>query len=308
MRLLSLDLLRAISIMLMVVANVGFLGEHGEPHISIVDLVFPFFLFCVGFAIPYSHKTTKRKVLRVVVLFAIGVFLNGFPLFDLSTIRIMSVLQRIALVYLICAVFMVRLSHFHKKIVLFALLAVYSGILIVDSGIVSQIDLFVLKGHTYNAAGDPEGLLSTLGAVCSAMVGQIIGETSMKKPRKFLLLGTSFVLVGLFLGFLSPVRIPINKDLWSTSSVLYSSGLAVFAFTILHLLFDVDDAVKNGLRQKLVIPAKILASLGANAILFYVVSAFIYHFNILNQSIIYVIIYLGLWIAFCNLTKIRVRI
>src|SRR4030042_1084963 len=187
MRLLSLDVFRAISIMLMVVANVGFLGEHQEPHISLVDLVFPFFLFCVGFAIPYSHKTTKRKVLRVVVLFAIGVFLNGFPLFDLSTIRIMSVLQRIALVYLICAVFMVRLSNFHKKIVLIALLAVYSSILIVNNSIVSQIDLFILKGHTYNAAGDPEGLLSTVGAFCSAMVGQIIGETSKKEQKKLML-------------------------------------------------------------------------------------------------------------------------
>src|SRR4030066_1063637 len=282
MRLLSLDVFRAISIILMVIANVGFLGEHQEPHISLVDLVFPFFLFCVGFPIPYSHKTVKRKVLRVVVLFAIGIFLNGFPLFDLSTIRIMSVLQRIALVYLICAVFMVRLSNFHKKIVLAVLLLAYSSILIVNSSLVSQIDLFILKGHTYNASGDPEGLLSTVGAVCSAMVGQIMGETSIKKPRKLLLLGTSFVFVGLFLGFLSPIRIPINKDLWSTSYVLYTSGFAIFAFTILHLLFDVDDAFKNGFRQKLVIPAKILASLGANAILFYVVSAFIYHFNILN--------------------------
>src|SRR4030066_2153953 len=308
MRLLSLDLLRAISIVLMVVANVGFLGEHGEPHIALVDLVFPFFLFCVGFAIPYSHKSVKRKLLRAVVLFAIGVFLNGFPLFDLSTIRIMSVLQRIALVYLICAVFMVRLSHFHKKITIVVLLIVYSSILIVNSGIVSQIDLFILKGHTYNAAGDPEGLLSTVGAVCSAMVGQIIGETSKKEPKKLLRFAASSVLVGLFLGFLSPVSIPINKGVWSTSYVLYSSGFAVFAFTILHLLFDVDDAVKNGFRQKLVAPAKILACLGANAILLYVVSALIYHLNILNQSIIYVIIYLGLWIAFCNLTKIRVRI
>src|SRR4030066_2100365 len=308
MRLLSLDVFRAISIILMVIANVGFLGEHQEPHISLVDLVFPFFLFCVGFPIPYSHKTVKRKVLRVVVLFAIGVFLNGFPLFDLSTIRIMSVLQRIALVYLICAVFMVRLSNFHKKIVLAVLLLVYSSILIVDSGLVSQIDLFILKGHTFNAAGDPEGLLSTVGAVCSAMVGQIIGETSMKKPRKFLLLGTSFVLVGLFLGFLSPVRIPINKDLWSTSYVLYTSGFAVFAFLILHFLFDVDNVATNEFKRKLVTIGKILGCLGANAILFYVVSAFIYHLSVLNQSIIYVILYLALWIAICNLTKIRVRI
>jgi predicted acyltransferase len=294
--------------MLMVVANVGFLGEHGEPHIALVDLIFPFFLFCAGFAIPYSHKSVKRKILRAVILFAIGVFLNGFPLFDLSTIRIMSVLQRIAIVYLICSVFVVRLSHFHKKIALLVLLIAYSAILIVDIGLMSQIDLLILKGHTYNAAGDPEGLLSTVGAVCSAMVGQIIGETSKKEPRKLLLFSTSSVLVGLFFGFLSPISIPINKDVWSTSYVLYSSGFAVFTFAILHFLFDVDDAVKNSFKERLVAPAKILACLGANAILFYVVSAFIYHLNILNQSIIYVILYITLWIAICNLTKIRVRI
>src|SRR3990170_475090 len=257
MRLLSLDVLRAISIMLMIVANVGFLGEHQEPHISLVDLVFPFFLFCVGFVIPYSHKTTKRKVLRVVVLFAIGIFLNGFPLFDLSTIRIMSVLQRIALVYLICAVFIVRLSHFHKKIVLFALLIVYSGILIANSGLVSQIDLLVLRGHTFNAAGDPEGLLSTMGAVCSAMVGQIIGETSIKKPKKLWLVGALSVLIGLFLGFLSPISIPINKDLWSTSYVLYTSGFAIIAFLILHFLFDAENGATNVFKRKLVTIGKI---------------------------------------------------
>ena len=302
--------------MLMVVANVGFLGEHGEPHIALVDLVFPFFLFCVGFAIPYSHKSVKRKILRVLVLFGIGVFLNGFPLFDLSTIRIMSVLQRIALVYLICAVFMVRLSHFHKKIALAILLIVYSTILIVDSGLVSQIDLFILKGHTYNTAGDPKGLLSTVGAVCSAMVGQIIGETSIStsiKPRskqsmKLLLLGVSFIFVGLFLGFLSPLRIPINKDLWSTSYVLYTSGFAILVFLILHFLFDVENVATNEARRKLITIGKILGCLGANAILFYVVSALIYHLNVLNQSIIYVILYIALWIAICNLTKIRVRI
>lgn len=308
MRLLSLDVLRAVSIMLMVVANVGFLGEHVEPSIALVDMVFPFFLFCVGFAIPYSTRTVKRKVLRAVVLFAIGVFLNGFPFFNLSTIRIMSVLQRIALCYLICSVFMVRLSHFHKKIVLFALLVVYSGILIVNSGIVSQIDLFILRGHTYTATGDPEGLLSTVGAVCSTMVGQIIGETSTKKPKKLLLFSALSVPAGLLLGFMSPVRIAISKDLWSTSYVLYTSGFAVLAFTILHALFDVESVSINGVRRRLVVVGKILGGLGSNAILFYVVSAFIYHLNILNQSIVYVVLYLGLWIAICHLTKIHVRI
>jgi predicted acyltransferase len=199
-------------------------------------------------------------------------------------------------------------KSFPQKITLVVLLIVYSSILIVDSGLVSQIDLFILKGHTYNAAGDPEGLLSTVGAVCSALVGQIIGEASMKKPRKLLLLGTSFVLVSLFLGFLSPIMIPINKDLWSTSYVLYTSGFAVFAFLILHFLFDVYNVATNEYKRKLVTIGKILGCLGANAILFYVVSAFVYHLNVLNQSIVYVILYLCLWIAICNLTKIRVRI
>jgi len=130
----------------------------------------------------------------------------------------------------------------------------------------------------------------------------------MKDPKKLLLLGASFVLVSLFLGFLSPVTIPISKDMWSTSYVLYTSGFAVFAFLILHFLLDAENVVINGVRRKLVVPGKILAGLGSNAILVYVVSAFIYHLNVLNQSIVYVILYLGLWIAICNLTKIRIRI
>jgi predicted acyltransferase len=316
MRLVSLDLFRAISIVLMVVANLGFLGEHQEPHIALVDLIFPFFLFCVGFVIPYSHRSVKRKILRVVVLFAIGVFLNEFPFFDISTIRIMSVLQRIALVYLVCAVFMVRLSHLQKKLMLSALLVAYSVIILVDSSIVSQIDLFVLRGHTYNAAGDPEGLLSTVGAVCSAMVGQIIGEISLstsikpqtKQFKKLLLTGTLFILVSLFLGFLSPITINIDKDLWSSSYILYTSGFAIFAFLILHSIFDAENIAENSLRQKLVTAGRIFGCLGANAILFYVVSALVYHLEVLNQSIFYVILYLCLWIAVCNLTKIHVRV
>jgi predicted acyltransferase len=203
---------------------------------------------------------------------------------------------------------MVRLSHFQKKIALAVLLIVYSSILVVDSSLGNKIDLLVLNGHTYNAAGDPEGLLSTIGAVCSAMVGQIIGETPKKEHKKLLLFAVSSVLFGLFLGFLSPVRIPINKDVWSTSYVLYSSGFAVFTFLILHFLFDAENVATNNFKQKLVTVGKILGCLGANAILFYVVSAFIYYLNVLNQSIIYVTLYICLWIAICNLTKIRVKI
>jgi predicted acyltransferase len=296
MRLLSLDVFRAISIILMVIANVGFLGEHAEPNIALVDLIFPFFLFCVGFSIPYSKKTTKQKVLRTVILFALGVFLNGFPLFNLGTIRIMSVLQRIALCYFICSIILVRLNHFHKKIFLFSLLIFYSLILIVDSGVISKIDLFILRGHTYNALGDPEGLLSTVGAVCSTMFGQIIGESPKKETKKLLLFSALCLLISLFLSF----SIPISKDLWSTSYVFYTSAFAILSFSILYYLIDV--------KRKFIISSKVLGSLGSNAILVYVVSAFVYHLNVLNQSLVYVILYLSLWVVICNLSKIHIRI
>lgn len=115
-RLVSLDVFRGITIALMIfMNNLGGTAYHVLQHAewngwTLADLVFPFFLFIVGVAISYSFankldsgysrkKLFLRVVRRSIILFALGVFVNGFPYFNLSTIRIMGVLQRIALCY-----------------------------------------------------------------------------------------------------------------------------------------------------------------------------------------------------------------
>ncbi|MGA1975893.1 MAG: hypothetical protein ABSG92_09690 [Conexivisphaerales archaeon] len=307
-RILSLDVSRAIAIMLVVIGSVGFISEVNLLQGG-DDWVFPFFLFCMGLAIPFSHKSTKGKIVRAVAMFGVGFLMNvftqmawsQFPSFvlsvDFGSVRIMNVLQRIALCYLVCAVVLPR----PKKSVLVALFLGYSLVLALDFGLPNQIDLLILKGHTYTPLGDPEGLLSTVGALCSTMFGQIIGNTLKKNEGKLNIKNwVSFGLLCLPAALLLSVIIPISKPVWSTSFVLYSSGFAILFFCALHYALDIK---RWGIRV-----AQFVGILGANTILVYVVSYMFYRTMLLQESLLYVGIYLLLWVVALNLLKIRVRL
>ena len=272
-RLISLDIFRGMTIVFMIIVNTPGSWKyvyaplrHAEWHgCTPTDLVFPFFLFIVGMSTFFSLKkygneisgsSIFRIVRRMTAIFAVGLFLTIFPYFgrDYSTLRIMGVLQRIALAYGIGAIICLAVRREHLWIVTAVLLLVYWGLLAflggadpysLEGNFALKADLAILgKNHIYKGFGipfEPEGLLSTIPSVCTVIIGYFIGElvskgaASGKTVIKLLLIGAGFV----GLGFLWGMVFPINKPLWTSSYVLYTGGLAMVMLSVIYLLADV---------------------------------------------------------------------
>ncbi|MCE5347385.1 MAG: DUF5009 domain-containing protein [Bacteroidales bacterium] len=272
-RLVSLDIFRGLTITFMIIVNnpgswqfVYSPLRHASWHgCTPTDLVFPFFLFIVGMSTFYSLKkygneinlsSIFRIIRRVVAIFAIGLFLNIFPYFgrDYSTLRIMGVLQRIALAYGIGAIICLAVRREYLWIVVASILLIYWGILAffggadpysLEGNFALTADTALLgKSHLYKGFGipfDPEGLLSTIPAVCTVIIGYFTGETVSKNSAS----GKTVIILILYgaaavgLGYLWNILFPINKALWTSSYVLYTSGIAMGVLAIIYLIADV---------------------------------------------------------------------
>jgi len=230
-RLISLDVLRGLTISLMIMVNNPGSWSYVYPPLlhakwhgcTPTDLVFPFFLFIVGVSMWYSFKKfdggiTKLalyKVLkRFVIIFLLGLFLNGFPNFDFENLRIYGVLQRIAIAYLFGALLCLFFNY--KQLLLFCgiILVGYWGLLYfgastdvygLATNVVRKVDLFLLgENHVYNGFGipfDPEGLLSSIPSVATVLIGYFTGRliefsidkiSTVKKLLAFGSLGVAF--------------------------------------------------------------------------------------------------------------------
>lgn len=280
-RLGSLDVFRGVTIAAMIlVNNAGDWGKtyrpllHAEWHgWTPTDLIFPFFLFAVGIAIPYAFAgrlarsggdrgPLHRQILRrTVVLFALGLFLSWFPFYtlDWSIARIPGVLQRIALVYLVTALAWLHLSPRARAVLAVVLLAGYwlamtvvpvpghgAGDLSPDGNLAAWVDQRVLGQHTWRKApgpGDPEGLLSTLPAIASALAGLFAGDwlrsarTRGEKLRGLLVSGGLATVAGLALA----PWFPINKNLWTSTYVVFTTGLALLLLAAIYVLVDLKQ-------------------------------------------------------------------
>ncbi len=271
-RYLALDVLRGITVAGMILVNTPGSWSyiypplrHAEWHgCTPTDLVFPFFLFVVGVSIFFSFqkygnsldKTSLLKVgKRTALIFAIGLFLNSFPQWDMdfSTLRIMGVLQRIALAYGIGALLVLSLKLKPLLMVSGVLLLLHWALLYflggdnpysLEQNAIIPFDSFVLgESHLYRGFGipfDPEGLFSTLSAVVTVIVGYAVGhliKASQKTqlPTRLLLVGGGLALVGWFWSF----SLPLNKPMWTGSYVLYTGGLATIFLSLLVWLVDV---------------------------------------------------------------------
>ncbi|MCY7351495.1 MAG: heparan-alpha-glucosaminide N-acetyltransferase domain-containing protein [Cytophagaceae bacterium] len=304
MRLLSLDAFRGLTVAAMIlVNNPGDWGhiyaplEHAVWHgCTPTDLVFPFFLFIVGVSITFSlgelpqqpdqHRAAVRKILvRGLKLFALGLFLNLFPRFEPSTVRIMGVLQRIALVYVVCSLIFLKTTP-RQQGWLFALVLLAYWLLLSmvpvpgvgaatlepETNLGAWLDRSVLgEKHLWKAVQglwDPEGLFSTLPAIGTGLSGLLAGHllrrrgNAPKRTVRLVAAGVALVILGLIWDH----WFPINKSLWTSSYVCYTSGLALL---LLALFYWVADVRKH--RRW----ARPLAVFGVNAITVFFLSGLI---------------------------------
>ncbi len=272
-RMLSLDAFRGLTVAGMIlVNNPGSWSasyaplKHAEWHgWTPTDLIFPFFLFIVGVSITLAFarrvegggskrdmfwKTAKRSL----IIFGLGLVLAGFPYFNLATIRIPGVLQRIAFCYFFASVIFLWTSVRMQALIAAALLVAYwllmiltpvpgygAGDLSVDGNLVAFIDRTLLAGHIYKPNYDPEGIFSTIPAIATTLCGVLAGHwllasrTPLDKVRGMVVAGV----VGVLVGWLWHGWFPINKPLWTSSYVLFTAGMALLLLALCYWLIDI---------------------------------------------------------------------
>lgn len=270
-RLLSLDILRGITVAGMILVNNGY-GESFEmlQHVewngmTPCDLVFPFFLFIMGVSTYLSLSKSGfrqsapviRKILRrTVLLFAIGLAINWFDhaiegdLLCFGHLRIWAVLQRIALCYGIVSVYVLLVSHKWIVPTIIALLVVYSAILIWGNGyaedasnILARVDLSLFGyDHLYHKSPvDPEGLLGTISSVAHVLIGFYCGSLiKQRQSVKDKVLALFFLGAILAMGgYLLSYGLPLNKRIWSPSYVMVTCGMAASLLALLMTIIDI---------------------------------------------------------------------
>ena len=294
-RLVSLDAFRGLTIAAMVLVNnpgtwtaVYAPLRHAAWHgLTPTDVIFPFFLFIVGVAIPPSLggrpplAALARVLRRAVVIFALGLVLNGFPGFDWSTIRIPGVLQRIAVCYLMAAILFLATGWRVQAVTAAVLLLGYWGALTLipvpgfgagdlgpEGNLAAWVDRRVLGPHIWRAGRvyDPEGILSTVPAVATVLFGVLAGHW-VQSPRTPRTKVTGLLLVGALgvaLGAEWGNWFPLNKALWTSSYAVLTGGLALLVFAVCY------GAVEIGGWRRWATP---FAVFGVNALALYFFSS-----------------------------------
>jgi predicted acyltransferase len=269
----SLDVFRGVTVAGMILVNnpgsweaIHSPFEHAEWHgWTPTDLVFPFFLFIVGVSVTLALSRRaegggpKRDLYvkiarRAAVIFALGLLLAGFPAYDLSTVRIPGVLQRIAVCYLVAAVVFLNTRWRAQALIAAALLLAYwalmlsipvpgfgAGDLSVEGNLAAYVDRAAFGRHTWKPLYDPEGLLSTLPAIATTLGGVLAGRwlrssrADLEKVAGLFVAGAGCVVAGWAWGF----WFPVNKALWTSSYVLLTAGLALQLLAACFWLIDV---------------------------------------------------------------------
>ncbi|MEE9161768.1 MAG: DUF5009 domain-containing protein [Candidatus Neomarinimicrobiota bacterium] len=281
-RLASLDAFRGLTIAGMILvnnpgdwSNVYWPLLHAKWHgWTPTDWIFPFFLFIIGVAMALSFRRReeggadkaafwKKVLIRTAILFGLGLVLAGYPRFDFPNMRILSVLQRLALCYLVVSAVLLTLPRpRHQWLVMGGIIALYLGIMygidvpghgrgvLTPEGHASgYIDRLILgESHLWRGTKvyDPEGLVSTLPAIFTAFLGLQFGrvllttESHRERLRQWLIYGVVLVVLGQLAHFL----MPINKQIWSPSYALFMSGLGGLFLAACYWLIDVRGLKK----------------------------------------------------------------
>jgi len=295
-RLISLDAFRGFTIIGMIIVNTPGSWEFVFPPLrhaswnglTPTDLVFPFFLFIVGVSIvlAYTKRLTsnapkgelvKKIIKRSILIFVFGIALNLIGS-NFEHFRIPGVLQRIAIVFFVCSLMflftsfrtqiytgIVLLVGYYLLMMLVWVPDVGSGVLLPGKNLAAWIDSMTIPFYMYQGTWDPEGILSTLPAIATGITGMVAGYivVSDKKIKdkviRLFVLGFFMTMVGEIWGWF----FPINKNIWTSSYVLYTSGLASMTWAVLIFIMDMKGYKKW---------AQFGVIFGTNAITAYVLS------------------------------------
>jgi predicted acyltransferase len=310
-RLLSLDVLRGLTIAFMILvnnngneANAYWLLKHAAWNgFTPTDLVFPTFLFLVGISTVYStaarlaHGATRHSLFlhvlrRSILLYLLGLVVNSFPYFHVHTMRFYGVLPRIAICYLIVAsLYLINAGWRSKAALAIAALTGYwilmrfvpvpgygvpthdIPLLDRDANLTAWLDRQIFSAtHLYERTRDPEGLLSTIPALATAILGLLTGIWL----RTLRPLGTRAACIAIagvnsvLLGGLWNLSFPINKKLWTSSYVLFAGGLSLLLLAFSLLIVDLrKKAPSRSDHSRFLSP---FLAFGTNAIAAYIFS------------------------------------
>ncbi len=286
-RLESLDVFRGMTIAgMLLVNNPGSWStiyaplRHAEWHgWTPTDLIFPFFLFIVGVSMTLSFNKRQsqgaerrdlliKAVTRAFLIFAVGIALHSFPWigYDFSRIRIPGVLQRIAIVYLVASIIYLMLPSLRARVIVLAtlLLGYWAlqtlttvpglGPSLLEPGkdLGAYIDRIVFTpGHLWRSTGgqwDPEGLLSSMPAVGTTLLGIFVGQLLLSKrtPTEKALYLFLAGFVGMIVGAVWGWAFPINKPLWTSSYVIFTAGIGCQLLAFCYYLVDIRGYRKWG--------------------------------------------------------------
>lgn len=287
----SLDVFRGATVALMILVNnpgswAHIYGplKHAPWHgCTPTDLVFPFFLFAVGNALAFvmpgmeaagTAPFLKKVLKRTLLIFAIGLFLNWSPFIKWSGesivfkywvdpqnpesgIRILGVLQRIALCYLFASLIIyflkLRGAFVMATVILLSywlicLMANPSDPFSISGWFGTAIDKKILGvAHMYKGEGipfDPEGLMSLFPAIVQVIFGYFAGHYIQQKGKSFEMLSHLFIagVILVFAGFCWDTVFPINKKIWTSSYTLYTTGLALLTLGVFIYLLEFKQA------------------------------------------------------------------
>lgn len=278
-RLISLDVFRGLTIGAMVLVNNPGTWSAIYPPLAhaewdgwtFTDTIFPFFVFIMGIAIPIALEKRRatgrigadlyvKLFRRTAALFGLGLFLAFFPFYnwmegkwiDPTQLRIMGVLQRLALCYLFASLLFLWLPPRALLGAAFALLIGYWGIMVIggqgdfsaEGNFSGVIDRMVLgPNHMWKGSPffDPEGLLSTLPAIATCLFGVITGRLVASKQSDTEKVSEMFVwgFALLAIGWMWSAFFPINKSLWTSSYSVFMSGLAMCVLAACYWVIDI---------------------------------------------------------------------
>jgi predicted acyltransferase len=310
-RMISLDVLRGLTLGFMILVNNNGDGTRAYWALkhavwngfTPTDLVFPTFLFLVGISTVFSTASRSAQgatrlslfghvVRRTVILYLLGLIVNSFPFFHLDTMRFYGVLPRIAICYFFVATLYLFSPGWRDKVALLVAALVGYWLLMrfvpvpgfgvpgrdiplldPDRNLTAWLDRQIFSApHLYERTRDPEGLLSTIPALGTALIGLLTGlwlktsRTLAEKARGIALAGVT----GVILGGIWNIWFPINKKLWTSSYVLFAAGLSLLLLALSIWIVDIRNGkAEPAERARRFMP---LLVFGMNAIASYVLS------------------------------------